>query len=343
MAALALVAGLGLVRAAAPADPPRTRAQATAVAEPFPWSTARRLTWSDFLGRPDVSSAASAWTVYTVKVEDECQGDLFTFRAESFFQPMRSWVKPLILFQGEASRRILRHEQAHFDLSEVHVRKLRRAFHEVAHPCQKTPEERNAISAAYLRADADTQRQFDRETQFGFDDRQQSIWEERIRKDLASLRDYGGLPQAGGAEAPPYTQTPLDFGRAAGSSAQQMPKLIDDVRRELLELHGEPHARVGVDDVTLERDGNLVGELDRDDGIFTGRRRNEALDVHAAQTDVLDATGGQAAGRTPPRSLEGTGDARVLASLDVHVDRLPGLKTRPPSSGPMLCVRSRRP
>lgn len=164
--------------------------QAASGAQPFAWSAERRLTWSDFLGRPQMGTSAVALTSYRFTFEGECLVDRFTFRVASLFRPDMSWVKPVLLFNAADGDLALQHEQTHFDLSEVHVRRLRRALQELVDPCSKTSEERNDIARRVLQEDADAQRRYDEETGHGVDTRQQGRWNEDVRRQLAALRQY---------------------------------------------------------------------------------------------------------------------------------------------------------
>ena len=109
--------------------------------EPFAWTADRRLTWSDYLGPADITHGAAALTVYAMSISSGCNGDFFSFGVTSMFQPQRSWVKPVMLFRTVDGDRLLHHEQTHFNLSEVHARKLRKALGEVSDPCTRPATE----------------------------------------------------------------------------------------------------------------------------------------------------------------------------------------------------------
>jgi predicted secreted Zn-dependent protease len=107
------------------------------------------------------------------------------------FQPMKSWVKPALLMRrGGDSARVLDHEQSHFDLSEVHARRLRKTFSELSDPCTRTEADMNAIVTKHLKEDFDVQQRYDRESVWGLDGRRQSHWDAEIRKQLVALAKY---------------------------------------------------------------------------------------------------------------------------------------------------------
>lgn len=189
-----LVSTTLVVSAAAATTPPVPHAQSPAAArvlEPFPWSADRRLTWNDFLGRPDMMTDASALTVYAMSVSWGCTGETFSYRVESMFQPGRSWVKPSLLMRaGGDSGRVLAHEQGHYDLSEVRARQLRKTFAELDDPCSRPDADMNALVTRHLREDAEIQQRYDRDTVYGLDTRRQGRWDADTGKWLATLTKY---------------------------------------------------------------------------------------------------------------------------------------------------------
>jgi hypothetical protein len=137
-----------------------------------------------------MGSEASATTAYTISYDGECDGSRFTFRVSTSFLPDRSWVKPAVLGSSSDSRRVLQHEQTHFDLSEVHTRQLRRALGELTDPCGGSSDDRNAIAARVMRLDDETQRRYDSETESGVNVSLQMEWETRVARQLTALNRH---------------------------------------------------------------------------------------------------------------------------------------------------------
>lgn len=154
--------------------------------DPFVWSADRRLTWEDFQGPPDRTSRAVATTAYAIVLNTACQDDVLVSRVTSTFLPHASWVRPTYIVHRLAGT-TLRHEQAHFDLSEVMARRLRAELRSLRSPCDGADPARLAIYARYKQDDAKVQRQYDRETEHGTILRQQRLWEARIQAWLAEL------------------------------------------------------------------------------------------------------------------------------------------------------------
>jgi hypothetical protein len=154
------------------------------------WSAARRLSWSDFLGTPQVGRDRSAVTGYVLMYTAECESDAFTYRVQTAFLPRQSWVKPEVVMLGPTSRRALQHEQTHFDLAEVDARRIRRALAGLATPCDMTSGERNAVVARFIEEDGEIQARYDRETAHGLDADRQIEWEATASRQLATMARY---------------------------------------------------------------------------------------------------------------------------------------------------------
>lgn len=89
------------------------------------WSNAKKLTWSDFKGPIDRNSDAVAVTAsgitfsFSVK-ESNGRYKSFNAEAKAHFYPEKSWYD-----KAQTNDHILAHEQLHFDITELHVRRLR--------------------------------------------------------------------------------------------------------------------------------------------------------------------------------------------------------------------------
>jgi hypothetical protein len=150
------------------------------------WSEMRRLGWSDFAGRPDITSGAAAVTAYVLNYAGECNNDVFSFTVTATFLPDRSWVKPHVLDGTGQASQALQHEQTHFDLGELHARHMRQELRALPHACAMPVDELDAIVQRLLNEDAVIQRRYDRETGHGTNARRQAEWDARVRRDLAA-------------------------------------------------------------------------------------------------------------------------------------------------------------
>ncbi len=86
-------------------------------------------------------------------------------------------------------RQLLEHEQLHFDLAEIAVRRLRARFDELKGACAN-PDGDAVLHEEVVKADRalqEEQARFDAETSHGSNDLVQSQWGARIRQQLDQL------------------------------------------------------------------------------------------------------------------------------------------------------------
>jgi hypothetical protein len=150
----------------------------------FAWSAGRPLAWSDFQGTPPSEGSESAKTSYTLYSGWKCRGDAFEFRVIAGFRPRQSWVKAMVLNDPQR-RTVLRHEQTHFDLVEVHARLMRSAFRDLAHPCALSDAELSAMAERFSQEEKAEQRRYDDETNHGLLADKQAGWNAAVARRLA--------------------------------------------------------------------------------------------------------------------------------------------------------------
>jgi hypothetical protein len=151
------------------------------------WSARRRLAWNDFQGSPPSEGAEGAKISYTLYSGWKCRGDVFEFRVIAGFRPRLSWVKAIVLSDTTQRRTVLGHEQTHFDLAEVHARRMQRAFGDLARPCAKTDAELSALAQRLAQEENAEQRRYDAETNHGLLADQQAAWSRDVARRLGGL------------------------------------------------------------------------------------------------------------------------------------------------------------
>lgn len=158
-----------------------------AKSEAMPWSLARRLTWADFKGGAPRDTTAAAETAYTLFYGVRCAGETFEFRVVAAFRPNDSWVRPSVLKSPGDSARALRHEQTHFDISEVHARRMRRYFAELVAPCRRSTDDLAAMAERLVQDERAAQAQYDEQTDHSRIPAQQARWEKDVTAQLSAL------------------------------------------------------------------------------------------------------------------------------------------------------------
>jgi hypothetical protein len=161
-----------------------------AAQEAVAWSTTRRLRWSDFASSAPRANDEGARTAYSIFYGVRCARETFEFRAVAGFLPHDSWVRPEVVADRATSERTLRHEQTHFDLTEVFTRRLRKAFGDLYEPCRRADTDLDALASQYLRAEKMEQQRYDDDTHHGLVAAEQTMWDRKTAADLASLGKY---------------------------------------------------------------------------------------------------------------------------------------------------------
>jgi len=149
------------------------------------WNENHRLTWSDFRAkhRSGVSYVASTSSGISFSYSySERNGEIeLNITVHSNFYPESSWVNP-----KEASAYILAHEQAHFDISEIHARMLRKKISERTFSKNVKKELTNLYNGVDEKR-ITMQRLFDKESDHSKIKDKEYEWEAYIKK---QLKDY---------------------------------------------------------------------------------------------------------------------------------------------------------
>jgi len=155
------------------------------------WAARRPLTWGDFRGSPPSNpGAVAAETAYTIIHGAACRGSTFEYRVAAAFRPKQSWVRPAALRTAADSTRALRHEQTHFDLAEVHARRLRRYFAELIAPCRIPTNDLAATAARMGREEKAAQELYDQETDHGRAAPAEGRWEKDVAAQMTALAKF---------------------------------------------------------------------------------------------------------------------------------------------------------
>ncbi len=148
--------------------------------ERIAWSKDYKLTWNDFKakagsGTTYVASTNSGLSFkYGYQVTDSQNAPDFTFEVNSYFYPALSWFKP-----KHVNRRVLSHEQTHFDITELHARILRKRIAEF----NFSSNIKNELDSLYEAIEVERramQSQFDLETDHSTIVDKEAAWEQKI-------------------------------------------------------------------------------------------------------------------------------------------------------------------
>lgn len=153
------------------------------------WNESRKLTWADFKANPNPSSDAVALTAsgitfgYSVKTSGKRIVG-FSTSVEAHFYPNKSWY-----LKDKGDEYILGHEQLHFDITELYVRKFRQQLERLV-VNQNIKEQMGQIHVAINDALDKTQKNYDAQTNHSINVEAQKYWQNFIKEELAKLDKY---------------------------------------------------------------------------------------------------------------------------------------------------------
>ncbi|MUP46242.1 DUF922 domain-containing protein [Gramella sp. BOM4] len=153
------------------------------------WAEDRPLTWSDFKAEAEAdhdfaastnSGISLGWNYSTASGKP-----VFEYEVQAYFDPNRSWVQEDI----DESDELLAHEQAHFDISEIHARKFRRALSEYEIG-RNIRQDMKRLTSKFEAERKSMQQAFDRETGHSENAEAEKRWQKFIASELAKLEVY---------------------------------------------------------------------------------------------------------------------------------------------------------
>jgi hypothetical protein len=158
----------------------------------IPWSPTQPLTWSNFRGQPHQGLFKAAETFSNVTYLIGCLGRETRFTVLTTFSTTESWVRTDVRHDSVASAQTLRHEQTHFDISEVLGRELRRALLQADDLCPNHLPRARELFDSLSHVSLTLQAQYDAETLHGTDTESQTLWGRSVLAQLDSLAAYSG-------------------------------------------------------------------------------------------------------------------------------------------------------
>lgn len=148
------------------------------------------LTWNDFKARPVDDSTFDANTNAGLSFSWGLKNDNgkieLTYEVTSYFNPYLSWVKV-----DSDSDYLLKHEQIHFDITELHARKLRKKLAEVNQTSLlKDPKKiLNSIYQSVENERSSMQLEFDKESLHSQNKEGEARWRKFIRTELLKYEE----------------------------------------------------------------------------------------------------------------------------------------------------------
>jgi hypothetical protein len=153
------------------------------------WNVSRKLTWEDFKAAPDPASSNAALTSSSINVEFGYDDQELQFTIKCRFDKTKSWVRV-------RNAEILAHEQGHFDMAELHARKLNKALKGYHFNGKTVSEDINRIYDSVMTLHHTAQSEYDKETDFSRSKEKQAIWQKKIADDILQLKAFANYSKS---------------------------------------------------------------------------------------------------------------------------------------------------
>lgn len=143
------------------------------------------LNWEDFKAQPiaeskfDANTNAGLSFSWGLKKDNEVIE--LTYEVSSYFNPYLSWVK-----EDSDKDYLLKHEQLHFDITELHARKLQKKLAEV-NPASLHKDPKGILTRIYQSVEKERtamQLRFDKESRHSVDKEGEARWQQFVRTEL---------------------------------------------------------------------------------------------------------------------------------------------------------------
>ena len=153
------------------------------------WKAIRPIQWTDFKAKPDTTVHYYAVTSSGIDMSGQAKTvgnqSYIKFHVTANFDFNKSWVKI-----EKASDELLRHEQYHFNISELHARILRKELSLLDKTDPKILKKVNKLFDQVHASSIKMQELYDEETNHSINELAQEEWEKKIDKQLQLLIDY---------------------------------------------------------------------------------------------------------------------------------------------------------
>jgi predicted secreted Zn-dependent protease len=147
------------------------------------WSADRKLTWQDFKAPPDKNSTNAALTSSRINIDFGYNNSGLKYNIKCRFDQNLSWGRI-------KNDYILAHEQGHFDIAEIHARKLHKSLKAYKFNMRTVGKDVNEIYGAVMKEHHAYQSQYDNETDYSRNTEKQGQWRDKIDQELNSLQEF---------------------------------------------------------------------------------------------------------------------------------------------------------
>ena len=145
------------------------------------WNKDLQLKWSDFQGKAKQFGKAGCAAELTV---ESFWDEGINFNVNNCFDKTTSWTVDTV------SEHLLEHEKLHFDIAEIHARKIRKAVDSLRRKGINQISPYSEVIKYYLNRRREIDSLYDSETKHSIDSLSQLNWKEKVLKELELLSKY---------------------------------------------------------------------------------------------------------------------------------------------------------
>lgn len=162
--------------------------------ETITWSPHQKLHWGNFKGAPDYNSDAVAITAsgitYGLSLKTYSNSDKIEYETKVMaqFYPQESWY-----LKESVNDTVLGHEQLHFDISELHARKLRKRLKQANFTKNNIRQKISKIYDQVNKELREMQEAYDEGSDYSRDYAGQIKWQKLIARELKKYENYQRL------------------------------------------------------------------------------------------------------------------------------------------------------
>jgi hypothetical protein len=153
------------------------------------WNIDYKLTWADFNAEPDLGHSFAAITYsgmsYSFSADVINNQVKVNYEVNCFFVPNKSWVKS----EYKSDVELLKHEQLHFDISELYARKFREQLSKMSFT-ENVKVEISDLYEKITKEKIELQNEYDIETDHSVNILKQKQWEQKILIELQKRASY---------------------------------------------------------------------------------------------------------------------------------------------------------
>ena len=149
------------------------------------WNRNRKITWEDFKGVPKINSYDEAITSSGIEFSKTYRRDTLFIGITSYFYKINSWVK-----NKDASEYKLKHEQVHFDISEIYARKLKKEISQLLLSDTINKKYLDFLFDKFIIEMNEYQDLYDKETNHSINNEKQLEWNNKIEYQLNELEQW---------------------------------------------------------------------------------------------------------------------------------------------------------